>query len=113
MSERDVLAWWKTQLFDLRLMRHEGNCDLCFLKGRAKIEAIMRVAPELAGWWIDQEAKARAQYCPAKGHAESYTRFRADREDYARLADQVARQGRFDFGGDAADWEGDSCACTD
>lgn len=113
VSERDVLAWWKQQPFDLRLMSHEGNCDLCFLKGRAKIEAILRERPDLADWWIGQEAKAKAQYCPAKGHAEAYTRFRADREDYARLADQVARQGFFDFGGDAVDWEGDSCACTD
>lgn len=36
-----------------------------------------------------------------------------NREDYARLVDQVARLGVFDFRGDATDREGDSCACTD
>lgn len=113
VTKRDVLAWWKTQPFDLQLADHEGNCDCCFLKARWKIEAIMRDRPDLAEWWIAQETKAKAQYCPAKGHAESYTRFRDDREIYASLLDQVQRQGYFDFGDLEVDWDGDDCSCTD
>jgi 3'-phosphoadenosine 5'-phosphosulfate sulfotransferase (PAPS reductase)/FAD synthetase len=113
VTKRDVLAWWKAQPFDLGLADHEGNCDACYLKARWKIEAIMRDRPDLAEWWIGQEAKAKAQYCPEKGHAESYTRFRNDREPYAGLLDQVQRQGRFDFSGCEVDWDGDDCDCTD
>ena len=51
-SERDVLAWWQRQPFDLALRSYEGNCDLCYLKGRGKITAILRDQPDLAGWWI-------------------------------------------------------------
>lgn len=51
----DVDAFWKAQPFDLRLRKWEGNCDLCFLKGRAKRTRILRDSPELAAWWIQQE----------------------------------------------------------
>jgi len=53
----DIRAFWSAQPFDLRLEPWEGNCDLCFLKGRAKRERIMRDRPDLAGWWIDQERR--------------------------------------------------------
>lgn len=32
ISERDVMAFWAVQPFDLKLRTYEGNCDLCFLK---------------------------------------------------------------------------------
>jgi 3'-phosphoadenosine 5'-phosphosulfate sulfotransferase (PAPS reductase)/FAD synthetase len=54
----DVRAFWQQQPFDLQLMPHEGNCDLCFLKGRGKRAEIVRATPERADWWIDQEANA-------------------------------------------------------
>jgi hypothetical protein len=41
--------------FDLQLDQHEGNCDLCFLKGAGKIQRIMRARPDLADWWIQME----------------------------------------------------------
>lgn len=55
ITKADVLAFWKTQPFDLRLKEWEGNCDLCFLKGRAKRERIMRDRPDLAAWWVERE----------------------------------------------------------
>ena len=55
ITETDVLAFWKAQCFDLALKAGEGNCDLCFLKGRVVRERLMRARPDLAAWWIEQE----------------------------------------------------------
>ncbi len=55
----DVDAFWKASPFDLRLRKWEGNCDLCFLKGKAKRMRIMRDKPETASWWIEQEQEQR------------------------------------------------------
>lgn len=56
VTKRDVMAFWAQQPFDLQLQPHEGNCDLCFLKSRGKLEAIIRDKPELADWWVAREA---------------------------------------------------------
>lgn len=109
VAERDVLAWWTAQPSDLRLRSHEGNCDLCYLKGRAKILTVMRENPALADWWVRQESKPGTS--SPKGRCESLRYFRADREPYAVMLHQVEREGHFDFGG--VDWEGDDCTCTD
>lgn len=113
VAEHGVREWWQKQDFDLQIESYEGNCDLCFLKSRAKIEAIMRSHPELADWWIRQESKPPPTHI--RNPSESYQYFRIDRESYARIADQVARQGCLDFG-DAdreAEWEGECSICTD
>lgn len=57
ISKPEILAWWKSQPFDLQLDPDLdlGNCDLCFLKGRAKNVAALRSEPERAVWWIQQE----------------------------------------------------------
>jgi 3'-phosphoadenosine 5'-phosphosulfate sulfotransferase (PAPS reductase)/FAD synthetase len=47
------------QRFDLALADEEGNCDLCFLKGRGKRAAIIRRRPDLAQWWAEAEAEAK------------------------------------------------------
>jgi 3'-phosphoadenosine 5'-phosphosulfate sulfotransferase (PAPS reductase)/FAD synthetase len=115
VTEAHVLDRWADQPFDLALKSHEGNCDLCFLKARWKIEAVMRDRPDLAEWWIAQEAKPGKS--SAKGHCPDMRLFRIDREPYARLADQVARQGVLALSDpDTAseiDWEREDCVCTD
>src|SRR6266850_1160498 len=55
----DVDEFWQKQDFDLGLKKWEGNCDLCFLKGRAKRTRIMRDKPSSPLWWIAQEQKVR------------------------------------------------------
>lgn len=75
--EIDVRRFWATQSFDLDLLPHEGNCDLCFLKGRDKRAAIIRKNPELADWWARQEDTAK---CSKPDGA----RFRKD-ETYRQL----------------------------
>lgn len=89
----DVEAFWARQPFDLQLQPHEGNCDLCFLKGLGKRRQIIRDRPERAEWWIEQERRTGSV-------------FRRDTPSYAELAAQ----------GDlfaSADVELVDCFCTD
>lgn len=55
IRQSDVMAWWKRQPFDLGLKPGEGNCDLCFLKGRANLVRLIRSNPAAADWWIGIE----------------------------------------------------------
>lgn len=84
-TKADVLAFWDRQPFDLRLEPWEGNCDLCFLKGLAKKERIIRDRPELARWWQEMEMESRAS-------KPSGASFRNDQPSYAQMAYRVAHQ---------------------
>jgi hypothetical protein len=55
ISKRDVMEFWSAQPFDLGLEPWEGNCDLCFLKGRGLRKRIIRDDPSRADWWAEQE----------------------------------------------------------
>jgi hypothetical protein len=71
-----VTAFWAAYIpFDLQLRPHEGNCDLCFLKGYDKLKNIVRDRPDLARWWADQEARIGGT-------------FRNDRPSYAAMLAQ-------------------------
>jgi 3'-phosphoadenosine 5'-phosphosulfate sulfotransferase (PAPS reductase)/FAD synthetase len=83
-TKRDVLAFWSAQPFDLGLRDYEGNCDLCFLKRRGKLERIMREGPDRAAWWIEQE---RIASCTAD--VPGGAQFRLG-EPYAEIARHVA-----------------------
>jgi len=61
-TKPDVLAFWRTQPFDLQLADHEGNCDLCFLKGKGKLLDLIRKRPEEAEWWSDCEQAMGATF---------------------------------------------------
>jgi len=82
----DVRRFWESQPFDLALESYQGNCDLCFLKGRGKIQKIMRENPELAEWWIDQENTIKSSKSARNAS------FRADRPRYEHLLRQVQEQ---------------------
>lgn len=84
ITRRDVLAFWKSQPFDLGLAGGEGNCDLCFMKGRGLRKAIIRDNPAAAGWWMFQEALMGGQF---------------DRRDsFGSLMREIELQPAFDFG---------------
>ncbi|MDY7525530.1 phosphoadenosine phosphosulfate reductase family protein [Sphingomonas sp. 10B4] len=61
VTKRVVLRYWlgdsmilgheEPQGFDLGLEGWQGNCDMCFLKGRGILEHTIRVEPERADWW--------------------------------------------------------------
>lgn len=96
ITRRDVAAFWDAQNFDLRLPSVDGvtplgNCDLCFLKSAGIITGIMRNRPDLARWWIEAEAEARAS--KPLGAV-----FRKDRPSYVAMLDAVERQSVMDFG---------------
>ena len=50
-----VLEYWKHMPFNLELQEWEGNCDICFLKGKKKKLTIARLNPERFDWWVKQE----------------------------------------------------------
>lgn len=90
VTQADVMEFWASQPFDLKLNPHEGNCDLCFLKGAGKIIAILKEHPELADWWIEME-KLIANH--GRTRSSGTDRFRTDRPSYADLV-QIARNER-------------------
>lgn len=55
VCEEDVMEFWSEQPFDLKLKSHQGNCDLCFLKGTNKRIDLVRDDPQSVEWWIEQE----------------------------------------------------------
>ena len=59
VRKADVMEFWASQPFDLGLKPWEGNCDLCFLKGRRIRERIIRDQPDAVDWWITQETTPR------------------------------------------------------
>ncbi len=81
VQKRDVAAFWEAQPFDLDLDAHEGNCDLCFLKGAVILRHLIRQNPDAADWWIGQEDQATARVA-------SRRQFNAERS-YASLKEQV------------------------
>jgi len=105
----DVSDFWNAQNFDLGLPNIGGttpfgNCDLCFLKGHTRKLSIIRERPDLADWWIEQEASLSKQ-------VGSAAYFRADQPSYATMKMIATDQGnlfdKFD------DDDSMSCFCGD
>jgi 3'-phosphoadenosine 5'-phosphosulfate sulfotransferase (PAPS reductase)/FAD synthetase len=91
ITVHDVIDFWQSQPFDLRLLSVngrtlEGNCDLCFLKPQRQRLALIKARPEAAEWWIRMESLNLAS-------KPSGARFRADGPTYAELARFAASQG--------------------
>lgn len=57
-----VLEWWAAQPFDLGLRAVEGNCDLCFLKGRQNLKSLIRADADKARWWDKMEQRTGATF---------------------------------------------------
>jgi len=55
-TKRTVMDFWKAQDFDLTTPAHLGNCQACFLKGRAIRDHVVRDAPEAAARFAALEA---------------------------------------------------------
>jgi 3'-phosphoadenosine 5'-phosphosulfate sulfotransferase (PAPS reductase)/FAD synthetase len=103
----DVLRFWlgptmridegvRPQGFDLGLRDYEGNCDLCFLKSRDKLAAIIAEKPRSADWWIQAEQSAKTK------HSSGAAKFRRS-ESYQQLASFVRDQGLLPFSDDDED----------
>ena len=108
VTKADVVAFWERQPFRLALEDHEGNCDLCFLKGAGKIRRILKDRPDLADWWVRMEATADSRG-PDKTPGAAF--FRKDRPRYSVQLELAQRPGLFDDTGD--DLLEVACHCTD
>ena len=85
VTKEEVGRFWEQQNFDLQLPNNQGvtdwgNCDLCFLKGHYKKQSIIRARPDLADWWIAQEA-----YVSHIAKDTSAAHFRNDQPSYATM----------------------------
>lgn len=102
----DIQRFWEQQPFDLHLQQHEGNCDLCFLKGQRKIQRILKDNPELVEWWAKMEAEA-----VQRGGNPHLAYFRKDRPPYRVQLGLAQRPTLFD------EFEADelsiACHCSD
>lgn len=101
-----VGEFWRQQEFDLELPNMggktmHGNCDLCFLKPAAQVQALIKEKPERAIWWAEVETRLTTNGMPA--------RFRNDRPSYAQMA-AFARDQRDMFDEDE---EAIACFCGD
>lgn len=105
ITKLDVLRFWKQQPFDLRLTGPwEGNCDGCFMKGRASVLRMIQDYPERMRWWTDQERDALL--CAGTIKPEMGL-FRADRSSYGEMQDEARNNPRIEFG-----WLEGELSCT-
>jgi hypothetical protein len=65
-----INEYWKSKPYHLEIPSILCNCDLCFMKGKNALMAIMANYPELADKWIADEdnSKARKEGRKRKGH---------------------------------------------
>jgi 3'-phosphoadenosine 5'-phosphosulfate sulfotransferase (PAPS reductase)/FAD synthetase len=109
VDKASVLAWWASQAFDLRIRGpHAGNCDGCFLKGRAALSLMFAEEPVRMAWWAEQEAAATAAFGKGSG-----VYFRNDREPYAKQAAATLAQGVLPLNPFEPDLGCSEWACTD
>ena len=57
VTRDDVGRFWSGHLFDLGIPSWKGNCDLCFLKGKATLLRTLREEPGTAAWWEGWERR--------------------------------------------------------
>ena len=55
IGQREINDFWAKHSFDLAIESREGNCDLCFLKGRKKLTQLIHEGPQRAAWWVEKE----------------------------------------------------------
>lgn len=92
-----VLPFWRAQPFDLGLAgAWEGNCDGCFKKKRSAIVRMFQDHPERMAWWPAIEGDLGRELGVSVGTFDPTTAlFRADRENYASIAEWTRRNPMF------------------
>ena len=72
ITKDDVLAWWRTQPFDLGIPEHFGNCRWCWKKSLRKHLTLVKECPEA----FDFPRRMEAQYAHAGSGTGPRTFFR-------------------------------------
>ena len=89
----EVMDFWRAMPFDLSITSDEGNCDLCFLKGKTKLVRLLRDDPSRADWWKNQEdtiLHARRRQIGNSKMAQFSSRYSyADLVEWARSAPEL------------------------
>lgn len=62
ISKDYIEDFWRNKEYTLEIPRILGNCDLCFMKGKNAILAILRDYPGLADKWIEDEEMTGGTY---------------------------------------------------
>lgn len=106
VTARDVLRFWlgpkmrmgdaTPQGFDLGLHGIEGNCALCFLKGRRALEARIRSGVSPA-WEVAQEASVSASSKPSGARFVTEFSFSELQRAVARQPDFLAALDAYEF----------------
>lgn len=111
VQESDVIAYWKTQPFQLGLEGYQGNCDMCFLKGKSKLLALIKQDPDRAKWWIEMEALSQSFQAERKHKIRNPCMLNFNRYySYQELTDYAKKQPDLPFNQDEL---GIDCHCTD
>jgi 3'-phosphoadenosine 5'-phosphosulfate sulfotransferase (PAPS reductase)/FAD synthetase len=109
INTAEILEFWKNSSFDLNLPSVDGktvggNCDMCFLKGAAKIKGLIKDNPSSVTWWIAQENRIVSDKYP-----DGFAKFRMDRKSYKSLSDDALISEEIPYSDD----ELTECNCTD
>jgi 3'-phosphoadenosine 5'-phosphosulfate sulfotransferase (PAPS reductase)/FAD synthetase len=75
-TKADVLAWWRSQPFDLETPEHLGNCMGCFLKNRRARLAGARDVPEAWERWAALESEIGGRFLKRESYAAQLARVR-------------------------------------
>lgn len=72
ITKDHVNEYWDNKQYNLEIPSILGNCDLCFLKGKSNIIAILSIYPELADKWIEDEENAKKVHGYKSGTGRQY-----------------------------------------
>lgn len=112
VTRAHVDRFWKEEApFDLGIRSDQGNCDLCFLKGKAKLLNLIREDPSLVDWWMETEEKALGRW-GGRLKKVKMCRF-SERWTYRELKDMAAATPELKFDEELDINEQEHCFCTD
>ena len=103
ITKREIMKFWNSQTFDLRLygqngVTPKGNCDGCFLKSEATLAMMWREHPERMQWWDDMEKKVGATFNKSRS--------------YEDIGNFIKRQGDWIFDNEQYLCQADDGECT-
>ena len=110
ITEAHVMDFWSRHPFDLGIDSDQGNCDLCFLKGKYKLLRLIRQEPNRAGWWIRQERRV-VKLAGRRLRKSEMAQF-SQRHTYAQLKRQALSARELPYG-DPIHERSISCFCGD
>ena len=108
-TKADVERFWDASPFDLGIHSDEGNCDLCFLKGKGKLIRLIRANPSRAAWWValEQASEHFTRRRALRNNAQAHF---SKRHTFAELLAEAQARDLLDVADEA---DGISCFCGD